>query len=296
MLDDRDIAAHAQVEALIRSVGDRVLAARKEKRLSRRALSELSGVSPRYIAKLEGGDGNVSIGLLKRIALALGTSVEALVSDAPDHGAEARLVDGFRNADPGQRARVLEILAIGDSTVARAQRVCLVGLRGAGKSTLGAKAAAALGAPFIELTAEIERLAGMPLAEIIALYGNDGYRELEATALRDATRAYDRVVLAAAGGIVAAPDTYEDVLSAYHTIWIQASPDEHMSRVAAQGDTRPMAGHPQAMKQLRQILAAREPLYARAGHRLDTSGNGADQSLDELVALIRSNGLIPSAD
>lgn len=275
------------ISGLIKQVGDRVRNARERKGISRRLLSEQSGVSPRYLAQLEAGEGNISIGLLKRIADALGQPIEWFVSDDDPRISDAlRVADMFRAADKDTQARVLRALGAEPSVGSRAGRLCLVGLRGAGKSTLGELAGKSLGVPFIELNAEIEAQAGMPIEEIMALYGQEGYRRLEADALDRVVETQDNVVLAVAGGIVAEPSTYAALLSRFHTIWIKASPEEHMDRVRAQGDERPMAGNPEAMAQLRSILTSREVLYDKAAAKLDTSGVTVQDSLAELLDII----------
>ena len=174
----------------------------------------------------------------------------------------------------------------------RANRICLIGLRGAGKSTLGRMAGAALDLPFVELNREIEAHGGMEIAEIMGLYGPEGYRTLEAEALERIIATHDRMILAVAGGIVAEPRTYQTLLTRFHTIWLKAAPDEHMQRVRAQGDERPMAGNPEAMTQLRSLLTSREMLYDRAQARLDTSGQTRETSLKHLLALIAERGFL----
>jgi len=188
------------------------------------------------------------------------------------------------------RDRVQALLAAGPG---KAGRVCLIGLRGAGKSTLGAAVAHALGVPFIELNRAIETAGGMPIAEIMALYGPDGYRQLEADALDRIVAEQTRAIVAVAGGIVGEADTFERLLDRFHTVWVRATPEEHMARVRAQGDTRPMAGHPQAMAQLRLILTGREAEYGRADAVLDTSGASVSASTAALSALIDQHGFIP---
>ena len=279
--------------ALIRRVGARVRAAREAKGLARRVLSERSGVSPRYLAQLEGGEGNISIGLLQRVATALERPVEALVADDDSAADEAaRLGALYRGADAAVRTRVLELLDPDGARGRRAGRVCLIGLRGAGKSTLGARVAEALGVAFVELNREIERHAGIPVGEIIALYGDEGYRRLEADVLGEVVAMHERAVLAVAGGVVEQPETFAEVLGRFHTVWLRASPTEHMERVRAQGDLRPMAGDPRAMARLREILEARESRYRQAGHHLDTDGRSVEASASELGELIRSHGLL----
>lgn len=287
--DIRHMPFEEDVADLIAHVGHTVLSLRKARRMSRRELSETSGVSPRYLAKLEAGDGNISIGLLKRVALALETPVEQLLVREDHQGAEIRhLTQMYRRADAGTRARVLQVLDPERTRAQKAERLCLVGLRGAGKSTLGAKLAVTFGAPFIELNDEIERNAGIPVAEIIALYGQEGYRQLEADTLDSIVKAHERAIVAVAGGIVSDETTFQQLLSRFHTVWLRTSPNEHMERVRAQGDMRPMEGNPQAMIQLRQILKTREVHYSQADHLLDTSGKPVDVSQTELSDLIQT--------
>jgi XRE family aerobic/anaerobic benzoate catabolism transcriptional regulator len=275
------------VNALILRVGDRVRKARERKGIPRRVLSEISGVSPRYLAQLEGGEGNISIGLLQRVAFALDHRIEWLIGEEdPWTSDPLRVADLYRGASGDVRRRVLDLLAPEPVETMRANRICLIGLRGAGKSTLGAAAGAALGVPFVELNREIEDQSGMPVNEVLALYGQEGYRKLEAQALGRIIATYDTMILAVAGGIVAEPDTYKTLLAHFHTIWVKASPGEHMNRVRAQGDTRPMAGNPEAMEQLKSILTSRESLYERALAQLDTTGKPLQTSVDELMALI----------
>ncbi len=283
----------AAVRALIARVGERVRKAREMRGIPRRVLSEASGVSPRYLALLEAGEGNISIGLLQRVASALNLRVEWFVTEEDPWTSDTlRLLDLWRKAPAPTRARVVELLSPKRTDQDRAQRIALIGLRGAGKSTLGAHAGAALGIPFVELNREIEAIAGMPVDEIIALYGPEGYRRLEAEALSRVIALYDTVILAVAGGIVAEPETFNRLLLHFHTIWLKASPEEHMERVRAQGDFRPMAGNPEAMAQLRTLLTSREALYERAEARLDTSGKTVDQSLAELIDVIKERGFL----
>lgn len=285
--------ADQEVDALLQRVGERVRKARHLKGLPRRVLSEMSGVSPRYLAQLESGSGNISIGLLQRVALALGYRMEWLVTEEDPWTSEAlHMAELFRGATKDVRQRVIATLTPQSPEARRAQRICLIGLRGAGKSTLGAMAGAALNIPFVELNRQIEEQSGMPVNEVLALYGQEGYRRLEAQALERVLSTYETMVLAVAGGIVAEPDTYATLLDRFHTVWIKASPKEHMSRVLAQGDTRPMAGNPEAMDQLKSILASREALYAKAEARIDTAGRTIEQSLDELLSIIRDRGFL----
>ncbi|MDQ2089926.1 helix-turn-helix transcriptional regulator [Marimonas arenosa] len=281
------------VEALLARVGDRVRRARELKSLPRRVIAETSGVSMRYLAQLEAGEGNISIGLLQRVALALDMPLDWLVGEEDPWSSEAlRFAEAYRSATAERRRAAAAALTPAPPESLRANRVCLVGLRGAGKSTLGALAGQALGVPFLELNREIEDHSGMPVTELMALYGQEGYRTLEAQAVDRVIATHGTIILAVAGGIVADPATYNTVLAHFHTIWVKASPDEHMGRVQAQGDMRPMAGNPEAMEQLRTILKSRETLYRRAHAALDTSGSSAQESAADLVALIRDQGFI----
>lgn len=282
-----------EVQELMHRVGLRVRKARELKGLPRRVVSEKSGVSPRYLAQLEAGEGNISIGLLQRVAVALDHRIEWFVGqDDPWTSDAVRIADLYRTATAEKRRQAMEALSDKTPQQLRAQRICLIGLRGAGKSTLGAMSGQVLHTPFLELNIEIEEHAGMPVAEVVALYGQEGYRELESQALSRIISTHDTVILAAAGGIVAEPDTFKTLLAHFHTIWIKASAEEHMSRVRNQGDTRPMAGNPEAMEQLRSILKSRESLYERADAQLDTAGKPLQTSVDELVSLIRAEGYL----
>ncbi|KUJ73235.1 transcriptional regulator [Ruegeria marisrubri] len=285
--------AEASVSALIARVGERVRKARERRGIPRRVLSEISGVSPRYLAQLEAGEGNISIGLLQRVAIALDHRIEWLVGeDDPWESDALRVADLFRSASSDVQQTVLRALNPEPKEVLRAGRICLVGLRGAGKSTLGRLLGKELGLPFVELNHGIEEQAGMPVAEVMALYGQEGYRKLEAQTVQRIIATHDALVLAVAGGIVAEPDTYNTLLSHFHTVWLRASPVEHMERVRAQGDERPMAGNPEAMEQLRSILTSREALYGKAEAQLDTSGQSVEASLEQLRALVEERGFL----
>lgn len=282
---DRGAPRGLQPDIVTARVGHRVRITRIRLGMTRKDLSDASGVSQRYLAQLEAGQGNISIALLDRVADALNMPIEWFV--APDMGISADLYTGLRAASTQQRADVLALLDADFGGAPKAQRVCLLGLRGAGKSSLGAAAGKTLSVPFVELNTEIERITGMPTNEVLALYGTDGYRALQAQALDHVIAQYDRMILAIAGGIVADEQAFERLLSRFHTIWIKASAQEHMDRVIAQGDTRPMAGNPVAMTQLQSLLNTRAPAYDRAEASLDTSGRIFKHSARELVALIK---------
>lgn len=290
---DTEVRGDAAVKALILRVGERVRKARELKGIPRRVLSEASGVSPRYLALLEAGEGNISIGLLQRVAEALDHRIEWLLGEDDPWTSDAlRVTNLFRTATAETRAKVLEILAPQPQASARRNRIALIGLRGAGKSTLGSLAAEELGIPFVELNREIEDQAGMPVTEVMAFYGQEGYRRLEAQALSRIVATHSSVLLAVAGGIVSDPDVFKNLLTHFHTIWIKASPAEHMERVRAQGDTRPMAGNPEAMDQLKFILTSREALYDQARAKLNTTGRSVTQSLADFVVLVRERGFL----
>ena len=286
-------AADLAVEALLERVGERVRKAREMKGLPRRVISEKSGVSMRYLAQLEAGEGNISIGLLQRVATALDTRVEWLLGEEDPWSSEAmRVAELFRASTAEVKNQVREVLSPLPPANLRAGRICLIGLRGAGKSSLGARVSGELGMPFVELNSEIEDHSGMPVTELMALYGQEGYRTLEARAVDRIIATHTHVILAVAGGIVAEPATYNTVRSYFHTIWIKASPEEHMMRVRSQGDMRPMAGNPEAMEQLRSILKSREFQYRQAHAALDTSGKTLEASAEDLIALVRQSGFV----
>src|ERR1700720_2915484 len=247
----------AQEAEFLQALGKRVRAARSFRSQTRRALARDAGVSERHLAQLESGEGNVSVVLLRRIATALGVSLADLFA------AEAN--------EPAQR-----------------ERIALIGLRGAGKSTLGARLASQMSLPFIELDREIEKDTGMPLAEIFSLYGQSGYRAIEKRTLERVVKQHDRAVFSVGGGVVSEKETYDYLLSNCYTVWIKARPEEHMARVIAQGDLRAIAGGNQAMDDLRRILEAREPLYRKADMYLDTSGSSVDESFAKLKAALQA--------
>jgi XRE family aerobic/anaerobic benzoate catabolism transcriptional regulator len=249
-------------------------------------------VSERYLAQLEGGQGNASLLTLRQIARALDVPPEALVAAAPDPPAElAPTIELLRRLGPEQlaEARALLLKTFGDAdAAARSGRIALIGLRGAGKTTLGAALAERLGVPFVELDREIERESGISLATIFEFYGQAGFRRMERRCLDRVIDEHARFVLATGGSIVSEPSTFERLLTACRTIWVKAAPAEHMDRVVAQGDMRPMAGNRESMADLQRILAGREPLYRRADAEVDTSGKPVDVALEALLAAARS--------
>jgi len=280
----------ASDEVFLRAVGERLRTLRARRGTTRRDLSHRSRVSERYIAQLEAGSGNISILLLRRIAGALGVGVEELVAERPERTVERLLLEQVVAHLPEARlaeARNLLLRHFGRRGEARSRghRIALVGLRGAGKSTLGRMLAKRLGIGFVELDREVEREGRMELSDIFAMHGQEGFRRLEREALQRLVRDGTPAVIATGGGIVAEPATFEFLLDTCVTVWLRASPEEHMRRVVEQGDTRPMRDSKRAMDDLRAILASREALYAKADATVDTSGRTPDETLAELLAL-----------
>lgn len=273
---------------LARALGDRVRRHRAGRGMSRKVLSQLSGVSERYLAQLESGQANASFNILWSLAQTMGTSITRLVDDqreeSPDLVLAKRLLESL---DAEEQAAALRLLRLHFARGRTAKgRVALIGLRGAGKTTLGRMLAAHFRMPFIRITALVEQTAGMDMPDIFIAMGQKGYRRLELNALQSTIAQHPRAVIETGGSIVSEPATFELLLSACFTVWVQASPEEHMQRVIEQGDTRPMEGHMQrAMDDLRSILGARSPLYSRADATLSTAGRSPEESARELIAL-----------
>ncbi len=272
-------------------LGERVRAARARRGMTRKILSAESGVSERYLAQLESGRGNVSIILLRQIAASMHLPLAELVQDGPDRPVELSLIlEQLTHLGHDDLAELHRYLRQRYSPgTGQNGRIALIGLRGAGKSTLGAALAKRLDIPFVQLNKQIEEAAGMGLDEIFDLLGQAAFRRLERQCLDQAIKDHDRAVLETGGGLVTEPGTFERLLSTCHTIWLQASPEEHMERVAAQGDQRPMAGNREAMDDLHRILAGRDSLYRKADGTLDTSGRTIGACLDELVGMVPAN-------
>ncbi len=277
----------ADESAYLGFIGDRVRKIRVSNKMSRKALSELSGVSQRYLAQLEGGSGNISVLLLYRIAEALGERVQGLLR--PDSKRETdilRMISLMKNANNEQRQQVMKILEPEQENTTIIRRLAFIGLRGAGKSTLGRMTAEKIGLPFHELNKDIEKGSGIPINEVMALYGAEGYRKLELLSLKNLVKDNKSIVLAVAGGIVNEPEAYHYLMRNCVTIWLKATPEEHMERVRNQGDDRPMAGNPDAMQQLKAMLAERQSQYAQADIVIDTSGHTKEQSLSEIINIL----------
>ena len=270
--------------AFLAALGRQLREARERRGMARKVLSQAAGVSERYLAQVEAGEGNASVLVLRSIAGALGVGLADLLGER-DGGVERRLIRRFLERLPEHRLEdvVFRLMRdFGQEEASRRRRIALVGLRGAGKTTLGAALARELGVPFVELDREIEREAGISLSEVFLLYGQLGYRRIERRCLERIIRANEALVVSVGGGIVSEPETYNALLLNCFTIWVKASPEEHMARVVAQGDLRPMQGNAEAMEDLKRILAAREPLYRKADATLDTSGARPEESLSRL--------------
>jgi len=242
------LSLQEQEGAYLARLGERVRTWRAEHAMSRKALALAAGVSERYLAQLEAGQGNISVLLLRKVGRAMGVAVERLVRE--------------------------------EESVEKP--IALIGLRGAGKSTLGAKLAASLSLAFVELDREVEKEAGAPLAEVFAMYGQDAFRRFERRALERVLAGQPRAVIATGGSLVTDPGTYDLLLERCRCVWLKASPQEHMARVLAQGDTRPFKGRSAALDEIRKLLADRERLYGRAGSVVDTSAKSVRQALAEL--------------
>jgi XRE family aerobic/anaerobic benzoate catabolism transcriptional regulator len=248
------LANREQDAAYLAQLGSRVREWRAAHRTTRKDLAAASGISERYLAQLEGGAGNISILLLRKVARAMGVPVESLVRETP----------------------------------AETRPVALLGLRGAGKSTLGARLAESLQVPFVELDREVEKEAGAALGEVFAMYGQDAFRRFERRALERVLSRNEKLVIAASGSLVTDAGTYELLLERCRCVWLKASPEEHMSRVIAQGDMRPFKGRSAALEEIKKLLADRNRLYGRAELVLDTSGRTPKASLAELKELVKS--------
>ena len=270
-------------------LGERIRDLRARRGMTRKILARDSGVSERYLAQLEVGRGNISILRLRQVARAMGMPLEELIKVGPEQPPELTLlIQYLHRLSPGRLAEARELLLSTFQTRGKRGRIALIGLRGAGKTTLGKLLAERLGVPFIELAQSIEREAGMTLSEIFSLYGQAAYRRYERRALQAAVESNARFVLAPGGSIVSEPGTFDELLTSCFTIWVKASPEEHMARVIAQGDRRPMSDNREAMKDLERILAGREAMYVKADASVDTSGRNIDQCLAELQRLLPS--------
>jgi XRE family transcriptional regulator, aerobic/anaerobic benzoate catabolism transcriptional regulator len=288
------------------ALGERVRALRAHRGMTRKALALAADVSERHLANLEYGIGNASILVLLQVAQALQCSLAELTGDVTTSSPEWLLIrELLEHRDEATLKRVRE--AIGQElgtggtngmargvAVARSPRVALIGLRGAGKSTLGAMLAEDLGYPFVELSREIEKFAGCSVSEIQGLYGQNAYRRYERRALEEAIQIYPEAVIATPGGIVSDPANFNLLLAHCTTVWLQADPEDHMKRVLAQGDTRPMAASREAMNDLKSILAGRAAFYSKAEFTVDTSAQPLEPTFVTLREVVREALAMPA--
>jgi|SRR6185437_1653600 XRE family aerobic/anaerobic benzoate catabolism transcriptional regulator len=276
----------------LRRLGERVRVLRNQRGMTRKALAAHARVSERYLAQLEAGLGNCSIVLLRRIARAIGLPVTQLVREGAEPPLDLVLLTQFLERlapDMLSEARKL-VTEHFSSPSENCRRIALIGLRGGGKSTLGQLLADRLGLPFIELDREIEKRSGASLSEIFEMFGQETFRRAEREALDDVLRRHPHFVIATSGSIVTEPGTLELLLSSCFTVWVRAEPEDHMKRVLAQGDMRPMANNARAMEDLVSILKSREPLYAKAEAVIATTGKSPEQNLAELLRLVAVPG------
>jgi XRE family aerobic/anaerobic benzoate catabolism transcriptional regulator len=276
-------------DPFLTAMGMRARQLRSRKGMTRKAAALAARVSERHLANLEHGVGNVSTLVLVQLSQALECSIAEIIGDitttSPEWLMIRELLSGkdeasLRNA----RGAIQEVLGSKSSAAGRKQRIALIGLRGAGKSTLGKMLSKFLGFQFLELSAEIEKFAGCSISEIQALYGQTAYRRYERRALEESIQIYAEAVIATPGGLVSDPANFNDVLTHCTTIWLQAAPEDHMNRVIAQGDMRPMASSKEAMEDLKAILSGREEFYSKADYKINTSA----QSLDATFEILKS--------
>jgi XRE family aerobic/anaerobic benzoate catabolism transcriptional regulator len=285
----QQVVADPALDSYIGAIGERVRGMRARRGMSRKQLGGDSGVSERYLAQLETGKANISIGLLWQIAQAMGVPAHELLPDAtPRVRAPTPLLQFLDQLTPEQEQAAHQLLLKHFvNPEGEVRGVALIGLRGAGKSTLGRKLADAVGVPFIRIGDVVEQLGGMSISELFSLGGQKAYRRLERQALQHVLDNYPVSVIEAGGSLVSEPATYADLLGSFYSVWVRATPEEHMSRVVVQGDLRPVQASPEAMDDLKRILAERETEYRAANHTLETSGRSVDECLDELMDMSR---------
>lgn len=296
--DDSGVAAAngAEKNPFLVALGERVRDLRARRGLTRKAAAQAAGVSERHLANLEYGSGNASILVLQHIADALQCSLAGLLGDVTTSSPEWILLRELlehRDEATLRRVRIAvgEMLGTGGENAvqaARSPRVALIGLRGAGKTTLGGMLAEDLDFPFVELSREIEKFAGCSIAEIQGLYGMNAYRRYERRAVEEAIQIYPEAVIATPGGLVSDPATFNLLLAHCTTVWLQADAEDHMERVRAQGDFRPMAASKEAMEDLRHILAGRAAFYSKAEFSLNTSAQPLEPTFAALRELVRT--------
>lgn len=278
-------ASARDTDSLLERLGLRVRSLRTRLDMTRRSLAAQARVSERHLADLETGRGNISVRLLDRIAAALDTEISDLLGTAGDRTPEENLVVEFVRALPtDDQKQALQLLherfILAPET---RRRIALIGLRGAGKSTLGVKLAERLRLPFVGLVGVVERLAGMSVAEIFALSGETGYRRLEEQALLETLNRHEGCVIETGGSIVSDPGLLSTLLTACFVVWLRTEPEHYMARVVAQGDLRPMQNRPDAMSDLRRLLDERDPYYSQAHATVDTTDQTVCESLSALL-------------
>jgi len=280
-------ASEIESERLLGVLGDRVRTLRAHRGMTRKMLARDSGVSERYLAQLEQGQGNISVVLLARVAAALRTEPSELLQIRERRTAEEVLIaDLLRDLSPDNHKEFLQMLSEHFLVpVESRRRIALVGLRGAGKTSQGELLAQHLDIPFVRLGNEIEVLAGMSTPEIFSLSGETGYRRLEEKALMQTLRRYDRCVVETGGSIVTDPKMLNTLLTTCFVVWLHARPEEYIRRLIAQGDVRPMEHQSDAMSDLRRILAERDELYSKAHASIDTNGRSIEDCVAELIRI-----------
>jgi len=268
-------------------LGARLRTLRSRRGMSRKVLAKHSDISERYLAQLEAGEANCSIVLLRRIANAIGVQVTELVDERSERPLDLVFLEQFLGRLTPEQVSEARAMLIGHfegkASEGRRDRIAFVGLRGAGKSTLGQMLAKRLNVPFLELDRLVEQQHGMSLRESFEMFGREMFRRTERATLQATLASHPSFVMATGGGIVAEPATFEMLLTSCLTVWVKAPPQEHMQRVIKQGDLRPMANNARAMDDLVAILASREPLYSRADIVIDTAGKTSKESFDELI-------------
>jgi XRE family transcriptional regulator, aerobic/anaerobic benzoate catabolism transcriptional regulator len=278
------------------ALGERVRALRARRGLTRKSLAAAADVSERHLANLEYGTGNASILILQQVANSLQCSLAELLGDVTTSNPEWLMIrEQLAHADEALIRRVrlsIDEMLGANGGQTRNQRVALIGLRGAGKSTFGQRLADDLGYPFVEVNREIEKLAGCSVNEIQALYGMNAYRRYEKRALEAVIQSNPQAIIATPGGMVSDVATFNLLLSACTTVWLKAEPEDHMQRVIAQGDMRPMASSKEAMEDLKQILKGRTPFYSKADVTINTSDQGEDATFELLRAQVKSRLMI----
>jgi XRE family transcriptional regulator, aerobic/anaerobic benzoate catabolism transcriptional regulator len=274
------------------SLGERLRMLRSRRGLTRKGLAKLANVSERHLANVESGVGNASIQFLRQLTAVLNCTLAEMIGDetatSPEWLMIREILRGRSDAELAKaRSALSDVFDTPTSERARRQRIALIGLRGAGKSSIGRMLADNWMVPFVELSKQIEALAGCNVAEIHALYGPTAYRRYEYRALEDAIARFPRAVIATPGGIVSDPASFNLLLSHCYTVWLKASPEEHMGRVLAQGDTRPMSGNREAMQDLKNIIESRAQFYSKADLTFDTSDMTQESAFIALADQLR---------